>query len=77
MKYLVVHLDEHLSWKTHISSIAPKLRKANGALSKLRHYVPTKILTSVYHAIFGSHLHYACQVWGLQDNSVLTLQNQP
>ena len=38
-----------------------------------------KILTSVYHAIFGSHLRYACQVWGLRDSSVthrvLTLQN--
>ena len=50
-----------------------------GPLSKLRHYVPTKILTSVYHAIFGSHIRYACQVWGLHDNSVthriFTLQN--
>ena len=79
VKYLSVHLDEHLNWKTHISSIAPKLCKANGALSILRHFVPIKILTSVYHAIFGSHIHYACQIWGLRDNSVthrvLTLQN--
>ena len=79
VKYLGVHLDEHLNWKTHISSIAPKLRRANGALSKLRHYVPSKVLLSVYHAIFGSHIRYASQVWGLRDNSVthriLTLQN--
>ena len=44
VKYLGVHLDEHLSWRTHIASIATKLRRANGALSKLRHYVPTQIL---------------------------------
>ena len=79
VKYLGVHLDEHLSWRTHIASIATKLRRANGALSKLRHYVPTQILLNVYHAIFGSHSRYANQIWGLCDNSVThriqTLQN--
>ena len=79
MKYLGVHLDEHLNWKPHIASIASKLRRANGALSKLRYFVPTKILTNVYHAIFASHARYASQIWGLRDNSVshriLTLQN--
>ena len=70
VKYLGVHLDEHLNWKAHVSSVAPKLRRANGALSKLRHYVPSKLLLNVYHAIFGSHIRYASQVWGLRDNSV-------
>ena len=66
-------------WKPHIASIATKLRRANGALSKLRHFVPTKILSNVYHAIFASHFRYASQIFGLCDNSVthriLTLQN--
>ena len=79
VKYLGVHLDEHLNWKTHTASVAVKLRRANGALSKLRHFVPTKTLLNVYHAIFASHTRYACQIWGLCDNSVthriLTLQN--
>ena len=70
VKYLGVHLDEHLNWKSHISSIATKLRRANGALSKLRYFVPTKILTNVYHAIFASHTRYASQIWGLRDNPV-------
>ena len=79
VKYLGVYLDEHLSWKPHVSAIATKLRRANGALSKLRHYVPFKILLNIYHAIFMSHARYACQIWGLSDNSVThriqTLQN--
>ena len=79
VKYLGVYLDEHLSWKTHVSAIATKLRRANGAISKLRHYVPFKILLNVFHAIFMSHARYACQLWGLRDNSVthriLILQN--
>lgn len=79
VKYLGVHLDEHLNWKVHTSFVAINLRRANGAISKLRHYVPIHILTNIYHAIFASHVRYACQLWGLCDNTVthriLTLQN--
>jgi len=33
-------------------------------LSKVRYYVNNKTLLSIYHAIFQSHLIYACKVWG-------------
>ena len=79
MKYLGVYLNEHLNWRPHTSFVATKLRRANGALSKLRHYVPTETLVNVYHAIFASHIQYASQIWGLCDNTVthriVTLQN--
>ena len=78
VKYLGLYLDEHLSWKTHVDCIASKLQRANGALSKIRHYVPLKTLVNIYHSIFSSHMRYACQVWGLCDNfithRILTLQ---
>ena len=78
VKYLGVHLDEHLNWKPHVSSIAAKLQMANGVLSKIRHYVSLKTLINIYHGIFASHICYACQLWGLHDNSfthrILTLQ---
>ena len=73
-----VHLDEHLNWKPHISSDGSKLQRANGILSKIRHNVPLKSLINIYHGIFGSHIRYASQIWGLYDNTVthriLTLQ---
>lgn len=49
--------------------ISVKLRRANGALSKLRHYIPQPILINIYHAIFNSHLRYACQLWGQYDST--------
>eukprot|EP00111_Clytia_hemisphaerica_P010587 TCONS_00030955-protein len=79
VKYLGAHLDNHLNWKVHTSFVAAKLRRANGAISKLRHYVPIHILLTIYHAIFASHVCYASQLWGLCDNTItyriLTLQN--
>ncbi len=70
IKYLGVHLNEHLTWKQHVAVVASKLRRANGAISKLRHYLPLPNLINVYHAIFSSHIRYACQTWGLCDNTV-------
>lgn len=70
IKYLGVHLDEHLTWKQHVAVVAAKLRRANGAISKLRYYLPLPNLINVYHAIFSSHIRYACQTWGLCDNTI-------
>ena len=79
IKYLGVYLDEHLTWKQQISVVATKLRRANGAISKLRHYLPLPNLINIYHAIFSSHISYACQTWGLCDNTtthrIQVLQN--
>ena len=49
-------------------------------LVKVRHYVNLETLPGIYHAILGSHLRYACQVWGHSRNQMLariiSLQNK-
>ena len=39
-------------------------------LFKVREFVNTKILKSIYHAIFDCHLNYANTVWGQNRNSM-------
>ena len=39
-------------------------------LFKVREFVNTKILKSIYYAIFDCHLNYANTVWGQNRNSV-------
>ena len=79
IKYLGVLLDADLSWKSQINDVAAKLKRANGALAKLRHYVPSSVLLLVYYAIFHSHLQYCCQIWGQPNsafiNRICVLQN--
>ena len=69
---------ENLNWKKQISILSAKLRCANGALAKLRHYMTQKTLILVYYAIFHSHLFYSSQIWGQIYNTttkrILTLQ---
>ena len=80
VKYLGIYIDSKLSWRTQINQVCIKLRRANGALSKIRHYVPFDILLGLYYALFHSHLSYCPQVWGQISNSqsrrVLSLQKQ-
>ena len=66
MKYLGINIDENLNWKQQISDIAIKLNKANGILSKLRHFIDRKTLKSIYHAIFEPHLYYSSLAWVLK-----------
>ena len=79
VKYLGVYLDEFLSFKHHTNKLAKILRRSNGMLSKIRHYLPQEILRSVYFSIFESHLTYCSCIWGQKGNPVvdkiISLQN--
>ena len=80
IKYLGIYLDSHLIGKNQCNILLTKLKRANGMLSKARHYIPKEELHSLYYAIFSSHMVYGCQVWGQSSNSstdkVARLQNR-
>ena len=68
VKYLGIYLDQHLNGSAHVEVLIPKLRRANGMISKIRHYTLPDQTKSIYHAIFGSHMTYGCQIWGQSFN---------
>ena len=80
IKYLGIYLDATLSGNTHCSILIKKLIRANGMLTKVRHFVPITEISSIYHAIFSSHMIYGSQVWGQTINThtekVFKLQNR-
>ena len=69
LKYLGVIVDNKLNGEYHCDVLKGKLNRANGMLSKVRHYVPKNELISIYHAIFASHLRYGCQIWALESTN--------
>ena len=71
IKYLGLMIDENLSWNQHIDELSKKLNRANGMLSKIRHYVNKSTLRTLYFSTFSSHLGYCCQIWGQNGTSHL------
>ena len=55
VKYLLIGviIDQHLSWKHHISYIALKISRNIGIISRLRHFVPLKTLLSIYNSLIS------------------------
>ena len=58
VKYLGVLIDYRLSWNNQIDVILLKISKTIGLLSKLRHFVPSHTLISIYHSLVAPYLHY-------------------
>ena len=66
VKYLGIKIDNKLNWKVHINDITLKLIRVNAMLYKVRDFVDTGILKSIYHTLFESHIHYACIILGTE-----------
>ena len=64
VKYLGLLIDSHLNWSFHTKSLASKLTRTIGMLSKIRHFVDKSTLRNIYFSIFSSILTYGCQIWG-------------
>jgi len=74
VKYLGIFIDCHLNWNAHQTEISTKLSRANGMLSKIRHFVNSDTLKMIYYGIFSSIFTYGSQIWGQNNNVVKSLQ---
>ena len=57
-------MDEHLSWKYHLSELSKKLARTCGMFFKIRNLLPLDVLVCLYNALFLSFLQYGLIVWG-------------
>ena len=65
VKYLGVLIDEHLTWKEHISviSIEDKISKNLGVLYRARRVLDSTALKNLYFSFIHSYLNYGNIVW--------------
>ena len=65
-KFLGVLIDSNQHGLLTVISnyIANKLSRICGVVSRLKHYVPTHILTIIYNSLFLSHISYGITSWG-------------
>ena len=56
--FIGVVLDEHLSWKPHISQVARKI------INRARFFLPKPCLKTLYYCLVYPYLHYRIIFWG-------------
>ena len=62
--YLGVTLDEHLSWKEHVSKVFTKVNKRLGLLGRIRSCLTLKAAKCVYNCLVLPVLCYTDTAWG-------------
>ena len=61
-KYLGVTINHYLSFDLHIKNLINKLSRSVGILAKVKPFLSTAAMLTLYHAIFQSHLQYGVVV---------------
>ena len=63
-KFLGILIDECLTWKVHIDCISKTLSRNIGVMNKLKHFVPDRILHTLYCTLILPYLNYGILIWG-------------
>ena len=62
-KFLGVHIDENLNFKIHIENICKKVSKTVGILHKVKYFLPTDVLKTIYNTLIYPYLNYGIETW--------------
>ena len=74
-KYLVVQIDENLTWKNEIKPVTEKDSRVICFLKCVKHFLPEAIVRALYSSIVELHFQYCCSVWGCcSSTDILQLQ---
>jgi hypothetical protein len=78
LKFLGIHIDNHLNWKNHIDQIVPKLSAACCMVRQMYYICNNDTLRSIYFVYFHSIASYRIILGGNSSNSkkIFTLQKR-
>ena len=81
-KFLIIIIDDKLTWKWHIDHIAGKISRGIGMIIKTRQYLNKTGLMSLYYSFIYPYLTYCNHIWGAtymyktRLKRLVTLQNK-
>ena len=71
MKFLGVHIDEHLTWTGHIRHLQNKLRSTLGVVSRIKPFLRQGSMLTLYHSLINSHLQYCITNWCIGNKTLI------
>jgi hypothetical protein len=74
-KFLGVLIDECLTWKCHINCVSKTISRNIGVMNKLKHFIPARILHTLYCTLILPYINYGILVWGNTLDKLVKLQN--
>ena len=67
-KFLGLFIDSGLKWNNHIDHLCKIISRNIGVINKIKYFVPTSALDSLYNSFMLSYLNYGVLAWGKQFN---------
>ena len=62
-KFLGLHIDEKLTWKTHINNLCKTLSKNTGVIRRLKYSLPQSVLFIMYSTLILPDINYGvCRI---------------
>ena len=74
--FLGITLSENLTWKMHTNLVSNKIARYLGIMKKLKTFIPTYILKSIYNSLILPHLSYGVLAWGFCPSLLVNLQKR-
>ena len=57
-------INNKLNWNSHINKVTNKISKTVGILNKLRSFLPSGVLQTIYNTLILPHMIYGILAWG-------------
>ena len=71
-KLLGVHIDNSLSWSSHIESTLKKCNSLLFLLNRIKQYLNVSTRKLFYNAYILPHLDYCCSIWGNANSELMS-----
>ena len=74
--FLGITINNKLNWNSHINKVTNKISKTVGILNKLRSFLPSGVLQTIYNTLILPHMTYGILAWGRHINAIHTFKKE-
>ena len=74
--FLGITINNKLNWNSHINKVTNKISKTVGILNKLRSFLPSGVLQTIYNTLILPHIIYGILPWGRHTKVIHKIQKR-